>query len=52
MLAWLGTKSDTRQNASDVKKEMEKAKGQLLEAFAAKGNALLQGRSSRLNLDG
>jgi tripeptidyl-peptidase-2 len=42
LLAWLGTKSDTRDNAAEVKKEMEKQKGQLLEAFAAKGDALLK----------
>ena len=42
LLAWLGTKSDTRDNAAEVKKEMEKYKGQLLEAFAAKGDALLK----------
>ena len=42
LLAWLGTKSDTRENAAEVKKEMDKSKGQLLEAFAAKGDALLK----------
>jgi tripeptidyl-peptidase-2 len=42
LLAWLGTKADTRDNAAEVKKEMEKSKGQLLEAFAAKGDALLK----------
>ena len=44
LLAWLGTKSDTRDNAAEVKKEMEKYKGQLLEAFAAKGDALLKSK--------
>jgi len=42
LLAWMGTKSDTRDNAVEVKKEMEKLKGQLIEAFAAKGEALLK----------
>ena len=45
LLAWLGTKSDTRDNAAEVKKEMEKYKGQLLEAFAAKGDALLKSKN-------
>lgn len=42
LLAWLGTKADTRDNAGEVKKEMEKMKGQLIDALAAKGEALLK----------
>jgi len=42
LLAWLGMKADTRENASEVKKEMEKLKQQLVEAIAAKGEALLE----------
>ena len=42
LLAWLGMKSDARDNALEVKKEMEKAKQQLIEAFAAKGEAMLE----------
>jgi len=49
LLAWLGTKSDTRENAGEVKKEMEKKKGQLIEAFAAKGDALLKIGGERKN---
>ena len=44
LLAWLGTKADTRDNAADVKKDMEKMKGQLIDALAAKGEALLKGQ--------
>merc|ERR550525_2155673 len=33
LLAWLGMKADTRENAGELKKEMEKVKGQLIEAF-------------------
>ena len=44
LLAWMGTKSDTRENAADVKKEMEKQKGHLLEALAAKGDALIKSK--------
>ena len=43
LLAWLGTKADTRENASEVKKDMEKMKGQLIDALAAKGEALIKG---------
>jgi tripeptidyl-peptidase-2 len=42
LLAWLGMKSDARDNAVEVKKEMEKSKLQLVEAFAAKGEAMLE----------
>ena len=35
-------KSDMRDNAADVKKEMEKTKQQLVEALAAKGEAMLE----------
>jgi len=42
LLAWMGTKSDTRDNAQEVKKEMEKLKGQLIEALALKGEALIE----------
>ena len=42
LLAWLGMKADTRDNAGEVKKEMEKVKGQLLEALSAKGEGLLE----------
>jgi len=43
LLAWLGMKTDTRENAAEVKKEMEKVKGQLVEALAALGEGLLEG---------
>jgi len=42
LLAWLGTKADTRENAGEVKKEMEKLKGHLIDALAIKGDALLK----------
>merc|ERR1712192_221754 len=42
LLAWLGMKADTRDNAGELKKEMEKVKGQLMEALAAKGEGLLE----------
>ena len=42
LLAWLGMKSDMRDNAADVKKDMEKTKQQLVEALAAKGEAMLE----------
>jgi len=42
LLAWIGTKADTRENAVEVKKDMEKLKGQLIDALAAKGGALLK----------
>jgi len=52
LLAWMGTKSDTRENAADVKKEMEKQKGHLLEALAAKGDALIKiGDAKETDLD-
>jgi len=43
LLAWQGTKTDTRDNAGEVKKDMEKQRGQLLEALAAKGTAIIDG---------
>jgi len=42
LLAWLGMKSDARENAVEVKKDMEKNKQQLVEALAAKGEAMLE----------
>merc|ERR1712051_539963 len=42
LLAWLGMKADTRDNAGELKKEMEKVKGQLMEALSAKGEGLLE----------
>ena len=42
LLAWLGIKSDTSDNAAEVKKEMEKIKNNLVEALAAKGEAMLE----------
>ena len=42
LLAWLGMKADTRENAGELKKEMEKVKGQLIEALTAKGEALIE----------
>lgn len=42
LLAWLGIKADLRDNAADVKKEMEKVKGQLVDALAAKGEGLIE----------
>ena len=44
LLAWIGTKADTRENAVEVKKDMEKLKGQLIDALAAKGGALLKSK--------
>jgi len=43
VLAWQGTKTDTRENAGEVKKDMEKQRGQLLEGLAAKGTAIIEG---------
>jgi len=42
LLAWLGMKADLRDNAADVKKEMEKVKGQLVDALAAKGEGMIE----------
>ena len=42
LLAWLGMKSDARENAVEVKKDMEKNKQQLVEALASKGEAMLE----------
>ena len=42
LLAWLGMKADTRDNAGEVKKEMEKVKGQLVEALAARGEGMVE----------
>merc|ERR1712112_385505 len=42
MLAWLGIKSDTSDNAAEIKKEMEKVKQHLVEALAAKGEAMIE----------
>merc|ERR1712108_128373 len=42
LLAWIGMKADTRDNAGELKKEMEKVKGQLMEALSAKGEGLLE----------
>jgi len=42
LLTWMGIKSDARENACEIKKEMEKTKGQLIEALTAKGEALLE----------
>merc|ERR1712226_1030201 len=42
LLAWLGMKADMRDNATEVKKEMEKVKGQLVEALAAKGEGMVE----------
>lgn len=42
LLAWLGMKSDARENAGEVKKEMEKAKQQLVDALTAKGEAMIE----------
>ena len=42
LLAWLGMKSDARENAVEVKKDMEKNKQQLVEALAAKGEAMME----------
>ena len=42
LLSWLGMKSDMRDNATDVKKEMEKTKQQLVEALAARGEAMIE----------
>merc|ERR1712233_247681 len=42
LLAWLGMKADTRDNAGELKKEMEKVKGQLMEALSAKGEGMLE----------
>jgi len=42
LLAWLGMKADLRDNAGEVKKEMEKSKGQLIEALAARGEGLIE----------
>ena len=42
LLAWIGTKADMRENALEVKKDMEKLKGQLIDALVAKGEALLK----------
>ena len=51
LLSWLGMKSDMRDNAADVKKDMEKTKQQLVEALAAKGEAMLEsGMTDRDNL--
>merc|ERR1712106_736415 len=41
-LAYLGIKSDSRENAAEIKKEMEKVKGHLVEALVAKGEALME----------
>ena len=51
LLAWLGTKADTRENAGEVKKEMERVKGQLIDALAARGEALLKRRFLQKNLE-
>jgi len=45
LLAWMGTKSDTRENAADVRKDMEKLKSQLIDALCAKGEAILSGEA-------
>lgn len=42
LLAWLGIKSDTSDNAAEIKKEMEKVKQHLVEALAAKGEAMIE----------
>ena len=42
LLAWIGMKADIRENAGELKKEMEKVKGQLMEALSAKGEGLLE----------
>lgn len=42
LLAWLGMKADLRDNAGEVKKEMEKSKGQLIEALSARGEGFLE----------
>merc|ERR1712241_1278831 len=42
LLAWLGVKSDTSDNAAEVKKEMEKIKTHLVEALVAKGEAMIE----------
>ena len=42
LLAWLGIKADTSDNAAEVKKEMEKIKNNLVEALAAKGEAMME----------
>ena len=42
LLAWLGIKADTSDNAAEVKKEMEKIKNHLVEALAAKGEAMME----------
>ena len=42
LLSWLGIKSDTRDNAAELKKEMEKTKGHLIEALVAKGEAMIE----------
>merc|ERR1711874_558558 len=43
VLAWQGTKTDTRENAVEVKKDMEKQRGYLLEGLAAKGTSIIEG---------
>jgi len=42
LLAFLGMKSDVSENAGEQKKEKEKLKQQLVEAMAAKGEALIE----------
>ena len=42
LLAWLGIKADTSDNAAEVKKEMEKIKTHLVEALVAKGEAMIE----------
>jgi len=42
LLAWLGIKADTSDNAAEIKKEMEKVKQHLVEALAAKGEAMIE----------
>jgi hypothetical protein len=40
--------SPSRETASEVKKDMEKLKGQLIEALSSKGESILNGNDSNV----
>jgi len=42
LLAYLGLKTDSRDNAAEIKKDMEKVKGYLIDALVAKGEAIIE----------
>jgi len=51
LLTWLGMKADMRDDAADVKKDMEKNKQHLVEALAVKGEAMIEcGKTDRDSL--